>query len=71
MAKYYTTCASCGKRIDDNTSPCDEEGNSYCDKCADVMQSVCSICGNTDYLWNMTSTSQDEIYCEHCATAIA
>ena len=71
MKKYKVQCVGCGKMIDDNGQFYTEEGDSYCDKCAAIMQEVCCCCGEKDQTWNMSCTSQDEMYCERCATAIA
>ena len=71
MAKRIKyTCECCGVAVDDNTSPCTEEGLLYCQKCADEMALSCTACGSVAYAWEMTGNDHGDAYCEHCATAI-
>jgi hypothetical protein len=69
MKKFQVQCESCGKLIADNGPHFNEEGDSYCSACAAILQETCSCCGKNYNTWNMTCTSQDEYYCETCATA--
>jgi len=65
-----TTCNSCGKKIDDNKSAVNENGDCFCKACTKLMSATCCLCKVVKPMWEMTCTTDDKIYCEKCATAI-
>ncbi len=64
-----TSCQVCGCRMRELTAHVTQENEAICHACADDMALPCHCCGESHHMWNMTCTSQDETYCETCATA--